>query len=440
MKKTFILDTNVILHDYNAIYTFEDNDIIIPIVVFEELDKFKKGNSIINFNARQVMRLLDKLSGDCDVFTKGISLGKDKGKLYVKTVEKFDEDFSNSFSDKEYADTKILYVAKKVTEDLKNEEVILVTQDVNLRLKARSVGVKAQDYKSGKISDVQNISKEVDTFHNFDTELINKIYKEGHLSEEECNFSEMPQHNDYFLLSDGNSTAMATYDAHKHLIRLVRKKNAFHIKPRNSEQTFALDALLNPHISLISLTGRAGTGKTLLALAAALAQSDEYYQIMLARPIVALSDKDLGYLPGSATEKIRPFMQPLFDNLTVIKQAAGMTSKDAQKIEDMLTDKKLLIEPLAYIRGRSISKTFFIIDEAQNLTPHEVKTIITRAGEGTKIVFTGDIDQIDSPYLDDRSNGLSYLTDKMRGQAIFAHVNLVKGERSKLAELASKLL
>ncbi len=439
MKKTYILDTNVILHDYNAIYSFQDNDVIIPIVVFEELDKFKKGNSTINFNARQAMRLLDELS-EKNSLHDGIQLSGGMGKLYVKIIEKIDDDFAYSFSEKEYADTKILFIARQIAQEMKDEEVILVTQDVNLRLKARAVGIKAEDYTTGKIADVKHISKEVDTFHNFDTQLINKLYEHGFLEIDECNFTEKPAHNDYFILTDGNSTAMATYDDHKHHIRLVRKRNAYHIKPRNSEQTFALDALLNPAISLISLTGRAGTGKTLLALAAALQQSHDFYQIMLARPIVALSDKDLGYLPGSATEKIRPFMQPLFDNLNVIMQAAGMNSKDAQKINDMLTDKKLLIEPLAYIRGRSISKTFFIIDEAQNLTPHEVKTIITRAGEDTKIVFTGDIDQIDSPYLDDRSNGLSYLTDKMRGQSVFAHVNLVKGERSKLAELASKLL
>ncbi len=440
MKKTFVLDTNVILHDYDAIYKFEENDIVVPIIVFEELDKFKKGNSIINYNARHVMRQLDKLTEENNVYEDGIPLGKGKGKLYIKTIHKFDDEFENSFSDKEYADNKILFAAKNLQQELKGEEVILVTQDVNLRLKARSIGVKAQDYKSGKVANISLISKEVNTYKNFDSDLINKLYQTGKLELKECNFERNPSPNDYFILSDGNSSAMVNYDDAMHEVKLVKKQNVYHIKPRNSEQTFAIDALLRKDIELVSITGRAGTGKTLLALSSALEQSHDFFQIMLARPIVSLSDKDIGFLPGNASEKIRPFMQPLFDNLNVIKQSAGFTSKDAVRIDDMLKDEKLLIEPLAYIRGRSLANVFFIIDEAQNLTPHEVKTIITRAAEGTKIVFTGDIDQIDSPYLDDRSNGLSYLTEKMKGQKIFAHINLMKGERSELAELASKLL
>ena len=439
MKKTFVLDTNVILHDYDAIYKFEENDIVVPIIVFEELDKFKKGNSIINYNARHVMRQLDKLTEQNNVYKDGIALGEGKGRLYIKTIRKFDDEFENSFSDKEYADNKILFAAKNLKQELKDEEVILVTQDVNLRLKARSIGVEAQDYKSGKVN-ISLINKEVNTFKDFDSELINKLYREGKLDLKECNFERNPNPNDYFILSDGNSSAMVNYNAVLHEVKLVKKQPVYHIKARNSEQIFAIDALLRKDIELVSLTGRAGTGKTLLALSSALQQSHDFFQIMLARPIVSLSDKDIGFLPGNAAEKIKPFMQPLFDNLNVIKQSAGFTSKDALKIDDMLKDEKLLIEPLAYIRGRSLANVFFIIDEAQNLTPHEVKTIITRAAEGTKIVFTGDIDQIDSPYLDDRSNGLSYLTEKMKGQKVFAHINLMKGERSELAELASKLL
>ncbi|MBN2519203.1 MAG: PhoH family protein, partial [Bacteroidales bacterium] len=212
------------------------------------------------------------------------------------------------------------------------------------------------------------------------------------------------------------------------------------IDPRNAEQAFSVDALLRPEIQLATLTGKAGTGKTLLALASALEQIHNFHQVLLARPIVALANRDLGFLPGDVKEKIGPYMQPLFDNLTVIKNKFKQQSKDYQKIEEYEKNEKLVITPLAYIRGRSLSNVFFIVDEAQNLTPHEIKTIITRAGEGTKMVFTGDIEQIDSPYLDTESNGLSFLTDKMKGQDIFAHVNLVKGERSYLAELASKLL
>ena len=233
---------------------------------------------------------------------------------------------------------------------------------------------------------------------------------------------------------------MACYDPDRRVVRKVEKLNTFGIYPKNAEQTFALDALMNPNIPLVALSGKAGTGKTLLALAAALQQSKSFEQIYLARPIVALSNKDLGYLPGDVNEKVTPYMQPLFDNLNVIRHRYNMHSPENQMIDEMLKDEKLVISALAYIRGRSLSNVFFIVDEAQNLTPHEVKTIITRAGEGVKMVFTGDIDQIDSPYLDRQSNGLSHLFDRMEGQNIFAHVHLQKGERSYLAEVASNLL
>lgn len=224
------------------------------------------------------------------------------------------------------------------------------------------------------------------------------------------------------------------------MVSRVEKQKIFGIEPRNAEQTYALDALMRPEIELIGLTGKAGTGKTLLALAAALQQLDQYDQILLARPIVPLSNRDLGFLPGTINDKIAPYMQPLYDNLSFIKHRFKPQSKEAMLVDDLIKSEKLVISPLAYIRGRSLSNIFFIIDEAQNLTPHEVKTIITRAGEGTKLVFTGDIHQIDSPYLDSQSNGLSYMSNKMKGQKLFTHVNLVKGERSLLAEIASNLL
>ncbi|MBO7142206.1 MAG: PhoH family protein, partial [Bacteroidales bacterium] len=224
------------------------------------------------------------------------------------------------------------------------------------------------------------------------------------------------------------------------VIEKVKKFRASGITPRNAEQSFAMDALMRPDIQLITVTGKAGTGKTLMALAAALEQSKSYSQIYLSRPVVALGGKDLGYLPGNEKQKISPYMQPLFDNLNVIKHALGVNSKASQNFDTMIKEEKLLITPLAYIRGRSLANSFFIVDESQNLTPHEVKTIITRAGEGTKMVFTGDVEQIDSPFLDMRSNGLSYLADKMKGQAPFVHINLTHGERSQLADLASRLL
>jgi PhoH-like ATPase len=233
---------------------------------------------------------------------------------------------------------------------------------------------------------------------------------------------------------------LARYDATNKLVRRLEKKSVYGIKPRNAEQTFSIDVLTDPEIKLIALTGKAGTGKTLLALAAALEQHRQFEQILLARPIVALSNRDLGFLPGDAMEKINPYMQPLYDNLGVIKHVFNARSPEYQKIEELQKEDRLEITPLAYIRGRSLSNVFFIIDEAQNLTPHEIKTIITRAGEGTKMIFTGDLQQIDSPYLDIKSNGLAYLTERMKGQDIFAHINLLKGERSFLAELASNLL
>jgi PhoH-like ATPase len=244
----------------------------------------------------------------------------------------------------------------------------------------------------------------------------------------------------FYILKNNGSSALAHYNpANKKLSRVI-KQTTYGIDPRNAEQTFAIDVLSNPDIQLVSLTGKAGTGKTLLALATALQQHKRYKQIFLARPIVPLANRDMGFLPGDLKEKMDPYMQPLYDNLTVIKHKFSHQSPEFLRINDMMKEEKLVITPLAYIRGRSLSSIFFIVDEAQNLTPHEIKTIITRAGEGTKMVFTGDIEQIDSPYLDIASNGLSYLSDKMKNQDIFAHVNLVKGERSFLAELASKLL
>ncbi|MDA3779648.1 MAG: PhoH family protein, partial [Bacteroidales bacterium] len=253
-------------------------------------------------------------------------------------------------------------------------------------------------------------------------------------------FSITPFANQYFILKSQKSSSLGYYEPSEKKMHSIIKKKIFGIEPRNAEQTFSIHALMNPDIQLVALTGKAGTGKTLLALAAALEQKNNFNQILLARPIVPLANRDLGFLPGDVQEKISPYMQPLFDNLSVIKNQYKSHTNEYKSIDEMLDNEKLILSPLAYIRGRSLSNSFFIVDEAQNLTPHEIKTIITRAGEGTKIIFTGDVNQIDSPYLDIKSNGLSYLTDKLKGQDIFAHINLVKGERSYLAELASDLL
>lgn len=439
MKKLFILDTNVILHDSQAIHNFQENDIIVPITVLEELDKFKKGTEEINFHAREFVRELDKLAGQ-GLFDKGVSLGEKRGKLFIEPGKPFSETLQRSFPEN-IPDHRILAVAEFFVNKYKRRKVALVTKDINLRMKAKSIGIPAQDYETDKVKDMDYVDKDGATeLLGFDTQIIQRFYDEGELALEEVPLPEEPQGHEYYLMKNGSMGVLVHYDPILRIFCRVEKEEAYGITPRNTEQAFAMNALLNTSVNLVTITGKAGTGKTLLALAAALAQAENYDFIYLARPIVALSSKDLGYLPGSANEKIAPYMLPLFDNLAVIKNQFALHSKEAQKIEDMLKEEKLVITPLAYIRGRSLSNAFFIVDEAQNLTPHEIKTIVTRAGEGTKMIFTGDIDQIDSPFLDKRSNGLSYTADRMRGQEIFTHVNLVKGERSKLAELASNLL
>ncbi|HYX08999.1 MAG TPA: PhoH family protein [Bacteroidales bacterium] len=439
VKKIFVLDTNVLLHDYRCIYNFQENDIIIPIVVLEELDKFKKGNDLINFHAREFTRELDRLSGD-HLFNGGISLGEDLGKLSIETVKPFPRDISDSFPENT-PDHRILAIAEFVHRKNAKKQVILITKDINLRMKAKSIGMLAQDYENDKVRDIDELHKVIITHEDVNNDLIANLYdnNEG-VPFDGFGFAEEPIAHQYYILKSNKASALGHYDPVNKIINRVEKTRAYGIEPRNAEQTFSLDALMRPEVQLVSLTGKAGTGKTLLALAAAVHQRKLYTQIFLARPIVPLANRDIGYLPGDVKEKIGPYMQPLFDNLSVIKHKYSPQSKEYTKIEEMQKNEKLVITPLAYIRGRSLSNVFFIVDEAQNLTPHEVKTIITRAGEGTKMIFTGDIEQIDSPYLDTKSNGLSYLTDKMKGQDIFAHVNLVKGERSFLAELASNLL
>lgn len=438
-KKIFVLDTNVLLHDYRCIFSFQENDIIVPIVALEELDKFKRGSDLINMHAREFTRELDKLSGD-KLFTEGIQLGEGLGTLSIETGKPFSPEVEASFPEKT-PDHRILAIADFVRKKFANRQVFLITKDINLRMKAKSIGLPAQDYESDKVRNLEALNKGIDIIENFDHEIISRLYenREG-VPVEEFKFKNEPASNEYQILRNTRSSALTHYDSKKRMISRVEKFPVFGIEPRNAEQTFSLDALLRPDIMLVALTGKAGTGKTLLALAAALHQNKMFNQILLARPIVPLANRDLGFLPGDVKDKIGPYMQPLFDNLSVIKHSLKSQSKEYAKIEEMQKDEKLVITPLAFIRGRSLSNIFFIVDEAQNLTPHEVKTIITRAGEGTKIVFTGDIQQIDSPYLDSKSNGLTYLTDKMSGQDIFAHVNLVKGERSYLAELASDLL
>lgn len=435
--KIFVLDTNVLLHDHKCIDYFQDNDIVIPIVALEELDKFKKGNETINYHAREFARDLDRLSGD-NLFTDGVSLGVGRGKLRIVTGKPFSAEMKLSFGEVS-PDHRILAITDWVRHENPDRKVILVSKDINLRMKAKSLGIMAQDYLSDNVRDLEAIGRTLQHVGGLTEAQIAQVYTTpSTLSPEAIGLAACA--NDCYVLEAENSSALVTYNPESKVLESVERKKAYGIEPRNGEQQCALDFLLNARIPLVAITGKAGTGKTLLALAAALAQEEAFDLVMLARPIIPLSNRDLGFLPGDVDAKIGPYMQPLFDNLGVIKNGLKSTSRSYVRIEEMQRMNKLVISPLAYIRGRSLSHAFIIIDEAQNLTPHEVKTVITRAGEGTKIVFTGDIYQIDHPYLDTRSNGLSYLAERMHGQSAFAHINLVRGERSALAELASDLL
>ncbi|MCL2683104.1 MAG: PhoH family protein [Bacteroidales bacterium] len=437
LPKIFVLDTNVILHDYNCIHNFQDNDVVIPIVVLEEIDNFKKGNEQINYNARAFIRIIDELLGD-KLFNGGISLGKGLGNLRIALDQPFPDEMK--LFNKDLPDHRILTVAYHEAKQNPERYVALVSKDVSLRVKAKSLGIAAEDYLNDKVQDMKSLDLKAGatTVDVADDSLLNQFYADRKIAAKLLNIT--PEANQFFVLKYGNSSALARYEKNTDTLTRVEKQRCYNIEPRNSEQTFAFDALLNPNVQLVSLTGMAGTGKTLLAVAAALQQEANFDQILLARPVIPLQNQEIGFLPGEIKDKIGPYMLPLFDNILFIKSRCKPNSKELLKIDELLRTEKMNISPLAYIRGRSLSNTFFIIDEAQNLTPHEIKTIITRAGENTKIVLTGDIFQIDSPYLDQRSNGITYMTDKMHGQELFAHVNLVKGERSPLAELAGNIL
>ncbi len=436
-NKIFVLDTNVILHDHNCISSFHEHNVVIPITVLEEIDRFKKGNEIINFNAREFSRKLDAMGGD-KLLSDGIPL-PNGGTLVVDTNVKRDGVIGEVFWE-DKPDHRIISLAYNLAREYGKDRVILVSKDINIRMKAKSIGVKAEDYETGKIPNIDELYKGKDLLQEVDGSLIDELFQEGSIALEKLPVGREPYPNEYFIIKNQTKSTLAVYNAEEKAFRHIQKRRAYGIEPRNAEQTFSLDALFNESISLVTLAGKAGTGKTLMALAAALEKRSSYKQIYLARPIVPLSNRDIGFLPGDIKSKLDPFMQPLFDNLTLIQNQFEETAPEYKRIHDLLENGKLVITPLAYIRGRHLSKIYFIIDEAQNLTPHEVKTIITRAGEGTKVVFTGDPYQIDTPYLDSRSNGLTCLIDRMKGESLYAHITLEKGERSKLAELASNIL
>ncbi|MCC5918015.1 MAG: PhoH family protein [Cryomorphaceae bacterium] len=441
--KIFVLDTSVILYDHNAILEFQEHDIAIPISVLEELDEFKKGSDTKNFEARQFIRFLDSKAKNKSLQEWNSLNGKTKGRFKVIMSKVAKSQDANRVFMGNKMDHQIINAALKLKEDEPDRTVILVTKDINLRLKAKALNMEAEDYETGKVKDVDTLKLGNAQVDGFPQTIIDTLYKKMVISLDKVQ-SKVPDFkplaNQYFILKSSKSSVLAYYNPFEDQLELVEKRQAYGIKPRNAEQAFALHAVMNPNIKLVSLSGVAGTGKTLLALAAALEQRKDFRQIYLSRPVVPLSNRDLGYLPGDMKAKIDPYMQALWDNLKHIKNQYDEKSKEFKLIDEMVQSEKLLVTPLAYIRGRSLSNVIFIVDESQNLTPHEVKTVITRAGENAKFIFTGDVFQIDTPYLDEHSNGLSYMIDKLKGNSIFATVSLLKGERSELANIANELL
>ena len=438
-KKVFVLDTSVLLFDHNSIRSFDEHDVAIPITVLEELDQFKIGNETKNFEAREVIRFLDKLSGN-NGLNKWMRIGKGRGRLKVimdaQSLQKMDaeEIYGNRKNDH-----KIINAAISLLTEEKNKTIVLVTKDINLRIKAKAIGLISEDYENGKVKNIKSFSAGLPVIDDIDAQVIQTIYQKNVIKESGI-LGKQKMTNGYYILNNCSNSVLARYNGETDAIERVDKKYVFGIKPKNAEQTFGLNALLNDDIKLVALEGVAGTGKTLLALASALEQKNKYDQIILARPIIPLSNREIGFLPGDAESKISPYMQPLWDNLNFIKNQFKANEKKSKVLEQLQESGLLTITALAFIRGRSLINAIFIIDEAQNLTPHEVKTIITRAGEGTKVIFTGDINQIDTPYMDEHSNGLTYLIDRLKGNPLFAHVKLQKGERSELANLANELL
>lgn len=438
-RKIFVLDTSVIIYDHTAMRNFAEHDVVIPITVLEELDNFKKGNDSKNFSAREFTRYIDNLSGKNTLQNWTAINGPTRGnfKIEMNTSSKVN---AEKIFDERKADHRILNTALFIAESHPGRKVILVTKDINLRIKAKSLSLAAEDYETGKIKTIDELYTGNSEDFKATPEQIATIYNKGNCSAKPILKKTASLANQYYVLKNGSQSVLARYNKEEDTMQRVIKTAAYGVIPKNAEQAFALDAIMNPDIKLVSIQGVAGTGKTLLSLAGALEQRRNYHQIYLARPIVPLSNKDIGYLPGDVNSKLNPYMEPLWDNLKYIKSLFSEKDKEFKQLNEMVEAQKLVVCPLAYIRGRSLSNVFFIVDEAQNLTPHEVKTIITRAGENTKIIFTGDIHQIDTPYLDAQSNGLSYLIEKVKGQPLYAHITLEKGERSELANLANDLL
>ena len=432
--KTFILDTNIPIQDPTCLTRFQEHNVAIPIPVIEELDKVKNGNTTKSVNAREFTRNLGKFTKNYNPETNpNIPLGAGLGNLRILTGVNIPENISRCFQD-DTQDHRILAIA--LDQKKQGNHVVLVTNDLNLEIKAKSLGIEAESYRNDSVRDMRviynSLSRETPTDEEW--AAMSKGRAEASFSSLE-RFSDLPLNHQIILNQD-----ILVRKTANGLEKIRPNHSVFGIKAKNPEQEFALDALLSPDISLVALTGKAGTGKTLLALAAALEQKKEFEEILVARPAIELSDKTLGFLPGDMNEKIDPYMLPIYDNLAIIREANQKHKGGDESIREWAKKQNIHVLILNYIRGRSLTNRFIIIDEAQNTTPGEMKTILTRGGEGTKFVIIGDITQIDSPYQNEKSNGLSYLVDRWTGQPEFVHVHLTRGERSNLAEKAAQLM
>jgi Predicted ATPase related to phosphate starvation-inducible protein PhoH len=438
-RKIFVLDTSVILYDHNALNNFQEHDVAIPIQVLEELDNLKGGNETRNFEARSFIRLIDGLSRK-KLINQWVRLnGSSSGKFRVILAEKSQRlDAVKIFGNEKY-DHQIINAALTLMEEQPEKKVVLVSKDICLRLKAKALNLPAEDYETGKIKNVEELYTGKAMRRDVPEPAMEALRNKQTVAVESLTVDHVGA-NQFYILKNRRRTVHAFYRKSSHTLEPVSTAPVFRIKPRNPEQAFALHALLDPDIRLVSIQGNAGTGKTLLALASALEQRRNYRQIYITRPVIPLSNREIGFLPGDAKSKTDPFLAPIWDNIRFIKEQYADDPKMLEKIDDLIATEKIAIAPLAFIRGRTLTKIFFIVDEAQNLTPHEIKTIISRAGEHTKIVFTGDIYQIDTPYLDAESNGLSYLIENVKNHPLYAHITLQKGERSELANLANDLL
>lgn len=438
-KKIFVLDTSVILYDHNAVNNFQEHDVAVPALVLEELDNFKSGNDTRNFEARNFIRIIDSASKS-NLLNKWSVLNKQStGRFKIQIDEQPSQQNAETLFSHGKFDNRILNAALVIKEEHPNQKVVLVSKDICLRLKAKALALHAEDYETGKVKNVGELYSGKTILKISDAIVLDDLKKNKVIDASSLDLPYTTS-NHFYILKNKRKEQIAFYNVNDHSLKLVEDEPIFGVSPRNAEQSFAIEALLNPAIKLVTIQGNAGTGKTLLALASALEQRRNYRQIYITRPIVPLSNKDIGFLPGDVKSKVDPYMAPIWDNLKFIREQFANDEKTQHKIDELVSTEKIEIAPLAFIRGRTLNKIFFIIDEAQNLTPHEIKTIISRAGEDTKIVFTGDVYQIDTPYLDSESNGLSYLIENAKNHPLYAHITLQKGERSELANLATELL